>query len=408
MGAAMTAPVEDIRLVTKEIHPQPKQEQFLTARADIVIYGGAAGGGKTWAMLLDPLRYIGVPGFGATLFRRTYPEITNQGGLWDESQDIYPHAGGTPVQGDLTWHFPPGTRVEFRHLQHEKDLIKYDGAQITWLGFDQLEHFSERQFFYLLMRNRSTCAVRPRCRATCNPDPDSFLASFLSWWIADDGYADMSRAGAVRWFVRENERLVWADDPAELTALYPESEPLSVAFIPATVFDNKQLLIHNPRYLARLRGLPLVERERFLGDAMRGGNWKVKPEAGKVFNRTWFDVVNDAPTGGIDCRAFDFAGAMQITGDDPDYIGSVKMRKASDGEYYVLDFWMERWPAGEIDKLVLSTARQDRMASTADQAEYCVRWEIEPGSAAQRDAVRQMRNLNGFDAQGVLTGGRIS
>ena len=79
------------------IRPQPgPQEAALASGADILIYGGAAGGGKTFGLLLDPLRFIGVPGYGAVVLRRQYPDITATGGMWDESFNLYPHAGGGP------------------------------------------------------------------------------------------------------------------------------------------------------------------------------------------------------------------------------------------------------------------------------------------------------------------------
>src|SRR5690554_534113 len=79
----------------KEKIPGPQagpQEQFLKSKADIAIYGGAAGGGKTWALLLEPLSHIANPGFGGVIFRRTTVQVRNEGGLWDESARMYPLA----------------------------------------------------------------------------------------------------------------------------------------------------------------------------------------------------------------------------------------------------------------------------------------------------------------------------
>ena len=398
----------------REIRPQQgRQEQFLSSPADICIYGGAAGGGKTWSLLLDPIRYNQVDGFGGMILRRTYPEITNLGGLWDESEKLYPYTGASGVRGDLTWRWPSGVRIEFSHLQYEADLQKYDGAQIPYLAFDQLEHFTEKMFFYMAIRNRSTCKVRSYCRATCNPDPDSFLASFLSWWIADDGYADLDRAGKTRWFVRYNDQIHWGNSPEELTdvcnSVSPALIPRSVSFIPATVYDNKILMDSDPSYLANLQSLPLVERERFLGDMKRGGNWKVRATAGKIFNRSWIDIVPSVPNGGIDCRGWDFAATEKsLKNKDPDYTAGVKMRKVG-GIYYVLDVINERYPAGQIDNLVNTVANQDLGSSRVANAKLCTRWEIEPGSAGIRESVRMTQMLAGMDAIGVTaTGDKVS
>jgi len=106
------------------IGPQPgPQKRFLTSRADITIYGGAAGGGKTWALLLEPMRNREIPDYAAVFFRRTTVQIRNPGGLWDESFKIYVPAGAEPFVNTLEWRFPSGAKVKFAHLEHEKSVF---------------------------------------------------------------------------------------------------------------------------------------------------------------------------------------------------------------------------------------------------------------------------------------------
>jgi hypothetical protein len=106
---------------TRTIQPQPGyQTKALSSSADIVIGGAAAGVGKTYTLLLDPLRDIKVPGFGGVIFRRTSTQIRNEGGLWDTSMDIYPHVGAEPKETFLEWNFPKGAKIKFSHLEHEK------------------------------------------------------------------------------------------------------------------------------------------------------------------------------------------------------------------------------------------------------------------------------------------------
>jgi Terminase large subunit, T4likevirus-type, N-terminal len=193
----------------QEIRPQPgPQTTFLSCPADIAIYGGAAGGGKTWALLIDALRHYEVTGYTAVIFRRTFPEIVAPGALWTESEGLYALTGATPKLGVREWRFPNGAVIAMRHLQHDQDRLAWQGAQVAWIGFDELTHFSADQFWYLLSRNRSTCGIRPCVRASCNPDPDSWVAEFIAWWINQDtGQPIPERAGKLRWFVRVSDRL---------------------------------------------------------------------------------------------------------------------------------------------------------------------------------------------------------
>ena len=277
-----------------EIRPQAgPQTGFLANPADIVIYGGSAGGGKTYGMLLEPLRHIGVKGFQAVLLRRTSKQITKAGGPWDESQNIYPLVGGNSRSTTLEWDFPAGAKISMGHIEYDKDLDSWLGAQICLIMFDQLETFTERMFFYMFSRNRSACGVKPYIRATCNPDARSWLARFISWWIDQDtGFPIPERSGVIRWMVRHGRDIHWFDSRAESIeflksqdveeSLY-ESMPKSVTFIPARIEDNKILMRKDPGYKANLLALPKFDRER-----LYGGNWKERPETGE-FPFHWFD-----------------------------------------------------------------------------------------------------------------------
>jgi hypothetical protein len=194
-----------IAIVSAQSGPQT---EFLHTSADIAIYGGAAGGGKTFALLLEALRHLGrVPNFTAVVFRRTMPQITNPGGLWDESVNLYRPAGGIPHLIAREWRWLRGGKVKFVHLRFDCTVYDWHGAQITLICFDELTHFTKHQFFYMLSRNRSTCGVRPYIRATCNPDANSWVADWVAWWIdPETGLPVPERAGVLRYFVRVRSR----------------------------------------------------------------------------------------------------------------------------------------------------------------------------------------------------------
>lgn len=380
---------------TVVIRPQAKQEKFLRSAADIAIYGGGAGGGKTWALLLEPLRHLENRDFGAVIFRRTMPEVTKENGMWDESARVYPLFGARTNQNLYRWTFPSGMKVGFGHLQYDTSLADWRGAQIALIGYDQLETFTEYQFWYMLSRNRSVCGVRPYIRATCNPEP-GWLADFLAWWIDDDGYAISDRNGKLRWFIRQDEKVIWGDSRAELLAKDAESHPKSVTFIHASVYDNPILLEKDPGYLGNLKNLPLVDRERLLH-----GNWKVKPSAGKVFNRAWFKVVDAAPAGGVTCIFWDFAATeKELYKPDPDYTAAVTMRKV-DGRWYVLDSYAVQVGPGEVERVFENYTRQMAARAKDEGSAFLARWEKEPASAGKREAARFASMLSGLDARAI-------
>jgi predicted phage terminase large subunit-like protein len=373
----------------ESIRPQPgPQEAFLSTSADIAIYGGAAFGGKTFALLLEASRHTDDPSFGAVIFRRTTKQITNEGGLWDTAGDIYPQLGAQSNVSRLQYKFPEGAVVSFAHLEHEKNKYDWQGSQITLVGFDELTHFTAGQFWYMVSRNRNASAngIKPYVRATCNPDPDSFVAELIAWWIDQDtGYAIPERSGVIRWFIRVNNTLVWGDTAEELQAKYPRSVPKSLTFIASSFNDNKIGLERDPGYLANLEALPTVERER-----LKNGNWKVKPSAGDYFKKSNFDIVDAAPTEGQRIRYWDRAATEpSASNPDPDWTVGVRLLYASDGYYYVEHVERLRGTPGKVTKAIKAVAEQDGKLVS-------IGIEQDPGAAGKFEASTYVELLKGY------------
>lgn len=310
----------------REIRPQPgPQEQFLSCSADIVVYGGAAFGGKTFALLLEAARWTSKPEYGAVIFRRTSKQIEAEGGLWDTAADLYPGLNAEPIVGRHQWRFPSGAKVSMAHMQHEKDKFSWQGAQLPMIGLDELTHFTEGQFWYIVSRNRDPSGtVTPYIRATTNPDPDSWVAKFIAWWIDQDtGYAIPERSGVIRWFIRYRGDIIWADSKEELLADYPNSDPMSFTFIASSWKDNAIGMAADPSYMAKLGNLPKVEAER-----LKNGNWKVRAAAGDYFRESDFHVVGagELPVNRIRIRWWDRAATEPSEANpEPDWTAGVLM-----------------------------------------------------------------------------------
>ena len=387
----------------KTLSPQAgPQTAFMASKADIVIYGGAAGGGKTYALLLEGLRNRNVKGWGGVIFRHNYNQITAEGGLWDASHKIYdlvPDAvpGKTPK---LHWTFGGGGRLNFAHISCDDDLSSWQGTEICYLGFDELTHFSRKQFLYMLSRNRTTCGIRPYVRATCNPDADSWVADFISWWIDQEtGYPIPERSGLVRYMCVLNDTIYFADTAEKLAEEHdiPIEQCKSVTFIASRLQDNKVLMESDPGYIANLNALLEVERERLLN-----GNWKIKPTAGMFFKRSQVTLLDELPNDVITwARGWDLAATSEDENGDPAYTASVLIGKRRNGRYIVANVTNQRLSADDVRTHIKQTAQIDKKK----YKRVVERLPKDPGQAGKAQAQSFVKMLAGFVVKTIAESG---
>lgn len=387
----------------KIIKPQAgPQEMFLSTPADVCIYGGAAGGGKTYGLLLEAMRHKSDPDFGAVIFRRNYTQVTAQGGLWDSSRSLYKYIRGaisrkTPK---LHWEFQSGAKVNFAHLGSDDDCESWQGSQIALIGFDELTHFSRYQFFYMLSRNRTDSEVKPYIRATCNPDADSWVADFIAWWINQEtGYPIPERSGKIRYMVRIDDELIWADSKQELMDDgVDEGDIKSVTFIASTLQDNQILMTRNPGYLANLKALSIVERERLLY-----GNWKIKPAAGLFFKRSQVGAfLETVPDDVISwARGWDLAATSEDEDGDPAYTAGVLIGKRRNGRYVVANVTNVRLDADNVRKHIKNTCTMDKQK----YKRVVERLPQDPGQAGKDQAKSYIKMLAGFIVKAIAETG---
>jgi predicted phage terminase large subunit-like protein len=359
---------------------------YLASSADITAFGGAAGGGKTLGTLLRfAVHADRHPGYYGAIFRREMPMVLAGGGLWEESMQLYPIWGAKPNLTTHDWRFPRGrSLVQFRSLQHSKDVLAYQGAQFAEFCLEEATHFEESQFWYLISRLRSNCGMKPRACLTFNPDPDSWVRKLIDWWIGPDGFVIHERAGKKRYFVRDGDELVWGNSVDECRSLAPhvKSEPKSLRFIPSMLSDNPKI---DPTYEERLNSLPLVERER-----LKGGNWNIRAAAGTVFKRQWFEVIDHVPNDMIAIgRYWDLAATEpNVNSPDPDWTRGVKLSIHRSGLIVIHHVVSLRGRPAAVSDLVRTTAQQDGRACTQGF------WQ-DPGAAGKADVERYRMMLAG-------------
>lgn len=390
---------ENLEIIRPQAGPQ---EQFLSSSADIVIFGGAAGGGKSFGVLIEPLRHVtNNKKFHAVVFRRNATQVRNPGGLWDASAAIYPQTGGIPLQQPMDWRWVNGGRVKFAHLESELSVLDWQGSEIPLIIFDELTHFTISQFFYMLSRNRSMSGVKGYMRATTNPDAESWVADLIAWWINQEtGYAIEERSGVIRYFIRVDNNLIWGDTTEELFEKYKnptlpdyhhdQPQPKSLTFILSKLTDNKILMERDPTYMANLKAMTRVERERLLN-----GNWKIRPAAGLYFQRSEVSIVDNANDVVSYARYWDLAATEPGEGNpDPDYTVGVLMGRYKNGRFIILDVIRVRQRAFKVRELLIRTAKNDTRNVKIGISQ-------DPGQAGKDQAESYITDLAGFKVEVV-------
>jgi predicted phage terminase large subunit-like protein len=304
----------------------PKQTAFLLVPNKEVLYGGAAGGGKSVGLLAAASQYLDVPGYRALLLRQTFKDLALPEALMDVSHQWWSNTAAKWKSKIYTWEFPtsdprnPAT-VTFGYLERENDKYQYQGSAYHFIGFDELTQFeTETRYLYLYSRLRRkkddtmvASQIPLRCRSTTNPGGIGHA------WVKD--------------------RFITNPDPDRL-------------FIPATLDDNP--FLDQDAYEDSLSYLDAITREQ-----LRHGDWDIDPRGG-MFKRQWFNITESVPSDlGYTVRYWDLASSTEHEFNDPDWTVGTKMSLNSSGQYVIWDVRRFRATPKENEDRIRQTALED-------------------------------------------------
>jgi len=294
------------------------------------------------------LQYVDVPGYSAMLFRRTYADLTLPGALLDRARDWLWQTDAQWNEREKTWRFPSGATMTFGYLEHADDRLRYQGAELQFIGFDELTQFAERDYRYLFSRLRRLkgAQVPIRMRGASNPGGpghDWVKARFID---------------------------------------YGPERP----FVPAKVDDNPS--VDTEEYRKTLENLDHITRRQLLE-----GDWTARV-AGSLFRREWFRVVDAIPaTVRRRVRFWDLASTEPSDGTDPDWTVGALLSVTDSGIFTVEDIRRARLRPAGVEKLVSHTAKEDGI-------EVSIRFEQEPGASGKALVAHYVRMLAGYNVKG--------
>lgn len=319
--------------------PTQKQAEFLLHFEREVFYGGAAGGGKSDALLMGALMFVEQPDYHALLLRRTYPELSMEGSIMDRAEHWLSGTAAHWNAEPRRWEFPSGASLTFGYLQNERDKYRYKSSQFDYIGFDELTGFTFSQYRYLFSRLRKlkTSSIPSRMRSASNP-------------------GDIGHNWVKQRFIVEGEL---------------KGRP----FIPARLEDNPYL--DAVEYELSLAQLDAVTRAQ-----LRSGDWNIL-SAGNKFKRGWFEVIDQAPAEIEPVRFWDLAATEPKKGAEPDYTAGAKVGRKG-GLYYIFNIQRDQLSPGGVEALIKQTAQLDSKNVT-------IGMEQEPG-ASGKTVVAQYRD----------------
>lgn len=379
-----------IRL-TRYCRQSPEIPQHLFLSLDEILealYGGAAGGGKSSALLTAALQYVDVPGYSALLLRRTFRDLNQADALIPRSKEWLAGTDAGWNDNDHRWTFPSGATVTFGYLQHEDDKLQYQGAAFQMIGLDELTQFTETQYRYLFSRLR-----RPKLTDATSESERTRIERLGE--VPLRMRAASNPGGPGHDWVKLRFGLHRAE--GDESGPYICHDPAWIAehgrvFVPAKVDDNSHL--DREEYEQSLAELDPVTRAH-----LRMGDWDAT-EPGDLFRRQWFDVCTKAPSGTKWVRFWDLAATEPSQANpDPDWTVGVKLGATPSGSWVIGDVRRFRKRPEGVETEIAAAAKVDGIGVPV--------WiEQEPGSSGKNTIAHYQRTvLRGYQVRGERSTG---
>lgn len=315
-------------------------------------------------MLGSFLKVCHHPRTRGAIFRRTLKQSSNTGGLFDAAVNLFTKVDPKVkiLTRDMELRFSSGAQLKLSYLDDPKDKYNWQGAELSWLGFDEIQQLDFASCIYLFSRLRSVTVDYPlHIRATGNPDPDAWIKQLVEPDLGPDGIPlpETRFSPRTRFFVNTPNGIILYDTREEAESIHgkgKQSGIMSFMFQPGNIYSNPILMKNDPSYVSRLKSLPRTEMERLLL-----GSWTSRETASGLFKREWCTFV-DHPNEKAHrrVRAWDISSTKPSESNpDPDFTAGVLLSRDRDGIITVEDAQRIRDRPHVVKELIFDTAKSD-------------------------------------------------
>lgn len=339
------------------------QQQFLESTSTVTLYHGSAGGGKTFAIILNLVKFALKQNSTQVVFRRTSTQLRQNGGIWQEATQIFVKMFGKEVvirNRDLEIYLPRyNSTIKFSHLQHNSDVNSHLGAQYSVIYFDEATLFDfHTQIMPLMGRLRNArVSYKPQMFWATNPMYGHPICDMIKDFYLDaEGIPIQERSNIEKYWVLVDGKFQWYDTMEEAENIHGKGLPRSFRAIRSHVTQNIPLMKNNPDYYYNLLALPPIKKKIFLD-----GSWFSREIEAGFYKRHFSEIVEVAPYKPVRrCRSWDTASTpVASASPDPDWTRGTLLSKDKEGYITIEHIASLRDRPHRVEELIIECAKYD-------------------------------------------------